>query len=267
MYRQNDEIRWNLSYNRYFIRPNFDELNPFRVYNSTYSYTNGNPLLRPAVFQSIKLGNTFRNLSSSLLVSFGKDIPNNIAVFDSVTKVQAYTISNFLTYTNSSLALSYELAGSKKWNVSALLINSLSIVEGNDLIKIGRVVNFNTLIILDVAYTLDKQSSFFVQANIIYNTPSVQNYQYRISRPDYTFELKKSFNDRRLNISLKFNDMFRIGLENLSYEVNEVRLKDVSYMDTQSVSFELSYNFGNRNININQKDSGLTGESRRYKRR
>ena len=266
MYRQGDDSRWNFTYNRYFFRANFNELNPFKVYNSAFSYSVGNPNLKPTIYHSMKLGYVYKNISTFLQFNYFKEVATYITVFDSISKIQSSTISNFLTGTSSSLGISYELMSSKRWSVSALLINILSMAKGNESVQIKQFTNYSALIILDVAYALDKKNTFFIQANFMYNTPSFQNYQRRITRPDYTVELKKILFNRRISMSFKVNDLFRIGLDDVSYEVNGIKSMESNYLDTQYASFEFSYSFGNRNITINQKDAGTTGEAKRYKR-
>jgi outer membrane receptor protein involved in Fe transport len=46
----------NLSWGTSTLRPNFYDLNPFRVYKSVWEYSEGNPLLRPSRISNIELG-------------------------------------------------------------------------------------------------------------------------------------------------------------------------------------------------------------------
>lgn len=266
MYRQRADLRWNFTYNRNFSRASFDELNPFKIYNSAYSFSTGNPKLKPIIFHSCRLTAHHKNTSVFLVINYTKDVSNYITSFDPISKVQTSTISNFLTSIYSQLGISYELMSSKRWSIDGTFFNNIVAIKGDKNVQITPVTNFCSTIWLKVAYTLDKRKTFFIRTSIFYTTPSIRNYERQVEKPFYSLSLKKTFFNKRLSMSFGVEDLFRIGNTNLSYTLNGIKSIESSYNDTQRAYFSFSYNFGNRDLEVNQKEAGSTGESQRYKK-
>lgn len=266
MYNQNENVTWNFTYNRNFFRPNYNELNPFKVYNSVFSYSEGNPALKPSSWHSFRLSNTFKRLSTSLLFTYGKDISSDVFLIDSVTLIQRKTVANYLVNYGSTLNLSYELIDAKRWTLSLLFLGSYYVAQSkNPDINFKKISNLNFMFMGNSSYSLDKKQTFFLQLSLYYMTPWVQNIESNTMRPSYNLEIKKTFMNKRLSMSLSTSDLFRIGQTRTKLNTNGVTTLTKSYNDSQCVYFELSYSFGNRNMNVNQQSSGSTGESGRYK--
>jgi hypothetical protein len=266
MYMQKEDLVWNFTYNRSFVRPNFNELNPFVVSNSAFSYFRGNPTLKPGSWHWLRLSNTFKRLSTSIGFGYGKEIPSEVILIDTVTLVQQKTVANYLISYGPSFSLSYELIDLKRWSLSLLFLGSYNLAKSGDPgISFNKISNLNGVFIGNTTYSLDKKQTFFLQFSFYYMTPAVQNIETITIRPSYSFEVKKTFMNRRLSMSLLASDLFRIGQTKTRLNTNGVTTITNSYNDSQAVYFDLSYSFGNRNMSINQKSSGSTGESGRYK--
>jgi outer membrane receptor protein involved in Fe transport len=65
-YKLTDSHQLGLSYGRRIERPEYGELNPFRVYLDRYTYEEGNPLLRPQFSHNVELSH---NLKDGLLIT------------------------------------------------------------------------------------------------------------------------------------------------------------------------------------------------------
>lgn len=68
-YGLNDDNQLSVSYGRRIERPEYGELNPFRVYLDRYTYEEGNPLLLPQLSHNVELSHTFKDglLTTTLL--------------------------------------------------------------------------------------------------------------------------------------------------------------------------------------------------------
>ncbi|HZE86439.1 MAG TPA: outer membrane beta-barrel family protein, partial [Puia sp.] len=64
-----DKAELQLSYSRRISRPSYNDLASFIIYNDPISVFTGNPLLRPAVTNNLKLGYTYRRYAFSILLS------------------------------------------------------------------------------------------------------------------------------------------------------------------------------------------------------
>jgi hypothetical protein len=66
-YKANDKNNFGLNYGRRLRRPNYESLNPFIRFMDRYTYSQGNPELRPQFSHNIELTHSFRNLLTTTL--------------------------------------------------------------------------------------------------------------------------------------------------------------------------------------------------------
>jgi outer membrane receptor protein involved in Fe transport len=128
-YRLDENRQITASYSQRVQRPNLQNLNPFRVYNSPLSYSQGNPNLEPQVTDAYELGYEFRQKSTYYLATlYYRD---NRKQF---TQIQQDTGGGVLLSTQANLGhsrnaglelvsngdllktLSYNISGNVYWN-------------------------------------------------------------------------------------------------------------------------------------------------------
>lgn len=74
-YKANAKNNFGLNYGRRVRRPNYESLNPFIRFIDRYTYSQGNPNLKPSVSDNIELSHTYRNyLTTTLNYSATNDI-------------------------------------------------------------------------------------------------------------------------------------------------------------------------------------------------
>jgi iron complex outermembrane receptor protein len=78
-YKANEKNNFVINYGRRVRRPNYQSLNPFIRFIDRYTYSKGNPNLRPQVSDNIEITHSWRNLvTTTLNYSFTKDIFDNV---------------------------------------------------------------------------------------------------------------------------------------------------------------------------------------------
>ena len=78
-YKPNEKNNFVVNYGRRVRRPNYQSLNPFIRFIDRYTYSKGNPNLRPQVSDNIEITHSWRNLiTTTLNYSFTKDIFDNV---------------------------------------------------------------------------------------------------------------------------------------------------------------------------------------------
>ncbi|WP_164849074.1 TonB-dependent receptor domain-containing protein [Flavobacterium columnare] len=76
----------SVNYNRRIDRPSYGDLNPFRFYNTSYNYSEGNPFLNSYLTDNIEIAYTYKNLYTSI---YWNHISNG---FNEVTYVEPNSI-------------------------------------------------------------------------------------------------------------------------------------------------------------------------------
>nr|WP_294860066.1 TonB-dependent receptor [uncultured Fluviicola sp.] len=266
MYKQSENSTWRFNYDRNFNRPGYNELNPFLVYQSTFSRSSGNPYLKPSISHSFDLAHSFKNLRTSLYYSYGKNGANEVVLIDSMTLIQSKTIANSEVIHYLGLSLSYQIFDLKGWSLNSHISASYSTTYSNNAsVQFNKLTNFSMTCYTNLAYTLDKRKTFFAEFTIFYLSPWVQHFESRKMRPDYFIEIKKTFMNKRLSLTLSLNNLFNLNRMRSRVKINEIATQTIDFYDSQSIYFGFAYNFGNRNMSVNEKRTGTTGESGRFK--
>lgn len=266
MYKQNEHSTWKFNYDRSFNRPGYSELNPFLVYQSAFSRSRGNPYLKPSIHHSFDLSNSFKQLRTSLYYSYGNSGANDVILIDSITLIQNKTIANSEVSHSLSLSISYQMYDFKRWSLNSYVSASYSTTQSNNAsINVKKLTNFVVFFYTSLTYAMDRKKTFFAELTIDFNSPWVQHFEFRTITPSYFIEIKKTLMNKRLSLSLSLNNVLNPNRMKSRVNINGITTKTTDYWDGQSVYFGLSYSFGNRNVSVNQKNSGSTGESGRFK--
>lgn len=269
LYNLNDNNSFSFSYARDFSRPDYEQLNPFRTYQNPLSYFVGNPRLKPQIDHSFTFSYTFKNnLNTSIGYSYGKDIaPAAPAVtfFDPVSLVKYGTYENFMIDQMVDLNVSYRIKKLKRFKSKLYLHFYYYISKANELLMNQKIENFSVYIATNNTFTVDKAETFFAEVNLYYNSPENYNIVRTISYPSISLKMRKLFFNKKMQINLSIKDPFRINKNITSYTSNETSVKENEYYDSQSIQIGFSYNFGNKNVSVNEKSAGSTGESSRIK--
>lgn len=266
MYKQTVNSTWKFNYDRDFYRPSYNELNPFLVYQSAFSRSTGNPYLKPSIHHSFDLSNTFKNLRTSLYYGYGNNGANNVILIDSMTLIQDKTIANSEVSHFISLSISYQIYDVKRWTLNTYLSANYSVTQSNNAsVNMQKITNYGVNFFSTLAYTMDRKKTFFAELSLSANSPWIQNLEFKSITPSYFIEIKKTMMNKRLSLSLSMNNLFMANRVKSRITLNGVTTKTTDLWDSQSVYFQLSYSFGNRNMNVKEQRSGSTGESGRLK--
>lgn len=266
MYKQSEHSTWRLNYDRDFYRPGYNDLNPFLVYQSAFSRSTGNPYLKPSIHHSFDFSNTFKHLKTSLSYGYGNNGANDVVLIDSATLIQTKTAANSEISNYLSFSISYQIYDVKRWTWNTYLSASYSVIQSNNAsVNMQKITNFGVSFSNTVAYTLDRKKTFFAELSLFLMTPWIQQLELRTMTPYYWVEIKKTFLNKRLSVTLSGSNLFIPNQEKSRITINGVTTRKTTLWDGQTVYLGLSYSFGNRNMSVNQKSAGSTGESGRFK--
>lgn len=266
MYKQNEHSTWKFNYDRNFNRPGYSDLNPFLVYQSAFSRSTGNPYLKPSINHSFDLSNSFKSLRTSLSYSYGNNGANDVILIDSTTLIQNKIIANSEVSHFIHLSFSYQIYDLKRWSLNSYISASYSMVQSNNAsVSMKKLTNFGAFFYTTLAYAMDRKKTFFAELSLSLMSPWVQHFESKKMTPSYSIEIKKTLMNKRLSLALSMNNLLIANRIKSNIILNGITTRTTDYLDSQSIYLRLSYSFGNRNVNVNQKSSGSTGESGRFK--
>jgi iron complex outermembrane receptor protein len=262
-YAKNENNSFNLNYGRRIRRPNFSLLNPFRVYISSNSYSEGNPFLKPSFSDNFEFSHSYKKIvRTSVFLNAITDGYGVIFTANPETLTQVVSRDNYFKGLNYGIGETYSATFADWWqseNSLYFLGSNISFTKDiNATPTNGLEVDFST----NNTFSLGKTSKLQIDFN--YTTP----YKSGLYATGYTSSLNIGFKQDLLNktmqIAFLVNDVF-----NTSYLKDDVSIvngvKQV-YSQNESNRFarlSVVYNFGNKKINVNQRDFGNQDEKNR----
>lgn len=115
----NEKNLLSFSYSRRIDRPDYRQLNPFRIFVDSYTYVVGDPALKPVLTNSFELGHTFdQQYSLTLAYVQSKEVITDVFIQDDVTKISYQTPANLQNFEQLSLAVSMPFKLHKWLNTS-----------------------------------------------------------------------------------------------------------------------------------------------------
>lgn len=252
-YTLKDEVYVGFNYAKRLDRPDYAQLNPFRFYVNANQYAIGNPFLRPSYTGNYELYFIYKDkFSSTFGLNHTTDAYGQIPVVDVATNKQVYTYFNYLSYDYFTLNLAYSYKNT--WIQSDVQCNvGYSKAYSNSTITYSKVNGFSTnLMVSNQIKTPKKGLSVTLVGS--YAFPSTTGIVKVESYYGLNSGLMYRTKNRKFVVGLTFNDIFRSMKPLMKMYSNGVLLDVVNYNDNQSVRFSLTYNFGNKKVQIEDKE-------------
>ncbi|MHC0440648.1 TonB-dependent receptor domain-containing protein [Flavobacterium sp. 3-210] len=262
-YQKNENNSFSLNYGKRIRRPSFSLLNPFRVYISSNSYSEGNPFLKPSFSDNFEFAHSYKKiLRTSVFANYITDGYGVIFTANPETLTQIVTRENYFKGLNYGIGETYSATFADWWESENSLYFSGSdikfIKDINATPVNGLQVDFST----NNTFSLGKSTKLQIDFN--YTAP----YKSGLYETGYTSSLNIGFKQDLLNkamqVSFLINDIF-----NTSYLKNDVSVvngvKQV-YSQNESNRFArltVVYNFGNKKINVKERAFGNQEEKKR----
>jgi iron complex outermembrane receptor protein len=262
-YKKNENNSFSLNYGKRIRRPSFSLLNPFRVYISSNSYSEGNPFLKPSFSDNFEFAHSYKKiLRTSVFLNAITDGYGVIFTANPETNTQIVTRENYFKGLNYGIGETYSANIAEWWQSE----NSVYFLGSK--IKFIKDINATPLNSLEVdfstnnTFSLGKESK--LQIDFTYTTP----YANGLYETGYTSSLNIGFKQdllkKTMQIAFLVNDIF-----NTSYVKDDVSIvngvKQV-YSQNESNRFarlSVIYNFGNKKITVKERNFGNQEEKNR----
>ena len=251
-----------LLYSRRIQRPNYQNLNPFEYKIDELSFRQGNPFLQPQYTDNIKLSHTYNyRLTTAISYSFIKDY------FAQVTEAlgddQNFIITrNVANQKIINLSISYPTKITNWWSVYYSINAYRSIFEATDEDFLS--VSQNTLSLYGQnTFSLPKE--FKMEISGWYSSPSIWGGTYQTqSLGSLNLALQKKFLNNKLTARLALNDILFTTPWKGDTQFGDLRIDGSGGSDSRQVQFNLTYNFGRKEIKASRKrKTGLEDEKKR----
>ncbi|CAA9202769.1 hypothetical protein FLA105534_04269 [Flavobacterium bizetiae] len=262
-YQKNENNSFSFNYGRRIRRPSFSLLNPFRIYISSNSYSEGNPFLKPSFSDNFEFAHTYKKiLKTSVFLNSISDGYGVIFTANPETLTQIVSRENYFKGINYGIGETYSAHFADWWqseNSLYFLSSDIKFIKDINATPVnGLQVDFST----NNTFSLGKATK--LQLDFNYTSP----YKSGLYDTGYTSSLnigfKQDFLNKAMQISVLVNDIFNTSyLKDDASIVNGVRQVYSQNESNRFVRLSLVYNFGNKKIDVNQRGFGNEEEKNR----
>ena len=254
---KNNKNSYSLAYARRINRPDMDNLNPFRWYENTNSYSSGNPLLQPSYINNYELAYTYNSkLNASFYYLHLKNGFGQVAFQEGLENHGTY----LNTYDNDFFGINVSYTDKIKpwWEVSTYVNASLTNskvynIEANP--QKGKTLDYS----IRNTFTLNKAKTVNFFLNFSHNLPynNVNSHFHSFTNLDSGFKI--SLMEKQLQMNASVSNIFASRWKgDIFYPDNSQHYNN--YWDGRSFQLSVNYTFGNkevrkeRNIKFDEKN-------------
>jgi len=263
-YAAHENHKFSINYGRRINRPSYEALNPFRWYMNVFSYSAGNPFLRPETIDNVEISHVYKNkLNSKLYASKTANWYERVTYVSPDNSLQAYIYQNYATFYNVGISESYSFSVGGKWESN----NEFSVYYNYSDIQldvlIGKTKGTSGSFSTNNSFTLNASKTIFAEFNYWYQFPAPIT-QYQLSnfhQLDIGFKFQVLKNKLRLGVN--GSDVFKTGAPTIVGYTNDIRQEYKNYADLRRVVFSINYRFGSDKVKPRQKDAGNRAETGR----
>lgn len=262
-YKKDENNNFLFNYGKRVNRPVFRDLNPFRYYLNSKSYSEGNPFLQPSYNDNFDFTYVYKgNLRTNLFFNITTDGYGVVFNSDPITNIQIISRQNYFKEYYYGIGESYTINITPWWQSqnSAYLLGSKSIF--NELVSATPKNSAQLYFTTNNTFSLSAFTK--IQLDYFY-TSSVKRGLYETGQlSGLDLGIKQSILKNKFQLSMLVNDVFNTAyLKEYTSIVNGI--KQVYGQNNSSRFFRLSvaYSFGNDKVNIKQRSLGNEEEKRR----
>nr|WP_285903384.1 outer membrane beta-barrel family protein [Arenibacter sp. H213] len=249
--------RFGLNFKRSIIRPEYNKINPFQVFQSNNSVIEGNVDLRPSYKNSVILGYTYnKDYTFELFYRYHK---NSITIFtfqDNESKLLRFTTDNLDRELAYGLDFIYRKEIVKSWDTYFLSSYFYAADRFNDRDTRSKIDNGMWTLLLQFQnnFTFLEDRSLTANLNFTYVSPIVVGNSKQEEYKEWEVAIKKNIWGKKANVSLTVSDLFnQFKLYNTRNYGDQYNIS-LYRPDSRTLTLGFRYNFGNMKINSNYKD-------------
>ncbi|WP_420574965.1 TonB-dependent receptor domain-containing protein [Kordia sp.] len=266
-YVPNDNHSFSLNYGRRINRPYFAQLNPTRFFVNQNTFSVGNPFLQPSFNNNFEFTHLYKGkLSTTIFYEIETDGVGTVVLADDTTFDQEIRPYNYFRLTRFGLSESYSFRPKPWWSSQNFLylVNYDSKITNNNFdAPVGS--NFSYYLSTNNSFTLDEDNTKSIQVDYWYSAPFTTNQTENEANQSLNLGYRMSMFKKKVQFGVNLLDVFNSSPRKSISTVNGVRSTHLGYglFRGRGIRFSLSYNFGNKKINVRQRRSGNNEEQRR----
>lgn len=255
-YNIDENHNLNFSYSKRINRPDYSQFNPFRFYSSKYTYSQGNPNLKPSFVNNLEVGYSYKyTWFTTAFCSFNHRGFGSIPTFINGSSVQIYSEENY--YNSIETGVTQLFIYNKSKHLESINQISCFYTETKTLIsQLSPITKgLGSYLYTANTYSFGKINKIAVYLNFLYQLPSVNGIYRMKGFGSLDFGFKMNFLNKKLQFSAGVFDALRTNVTKIIIDLNDVSTHSKAYFDARQIRFSFSYRFGNDKVKIEEKEN------------
>jgi len=239
-YEMNDNHSFHVSYSKRINRPSQYDLNPFRFYNDSFNYYQGNPNLVPEIADAAEIGYSWKNvIMASFYFNQTKDVFTEVYLYNPDDNTTVTTQVNIDKSYNYGVNITNTTKINKWWSVNTLF----NIFENRFM---GNAVNTDRIEPI-ITYNLNVQNSFAIseswkaEANGQYQSKSNLGIYVRKDFFDFSVGISKQILAKKGSIKFNITDVFKTKNYNINSLIGQTSIDRRYNLDSRVATLAFTY--------------------------
>ncbi|MFN8346164.1 MAG: TonB-dependent receptor [Spirosomataceae bacterium] len=254
----------SVSYSRRIDRPNYRQLNPFRIFVDPFTYVVGDPTLKPVLTNSFEVNHTFREkYVTALSYAQSREVITDIFAQDDATKISYQIPANLQDFDQVNLSLTIPVT-IKKW-LNSSLIGSVYWNKYSSPLQGGNLVNEYT------AWDARLNNSFLIgnkgwsaELNGFYQARNAWGLFIIKNLAQVSVGVQKVSKDRKSTLKLAMSDLFYTNHIAVVVNYQNMDFFTDRRWDSRVVTFSFTRRFGSNTVaQARRRNTGVEDEKRR----
>jgi len=239
-YEFNENNSVHASYSKRINRPSQFDLNPFRFYDDSFNYSQGNPNLVPEITHAAEIGYAWKStFMASVYFSKTKDVFTEVYVYNPATNTTVTSQINVDKSYNYGVNITNTNEIYKWWSLNTLF----NVFENKFM---GNTVNTD---IIDpiITFNLSAQNAFTIsetwkaEANAQYQSKSNLGIYERADFFDFSIGISKQVLANKGNIKLNFTDIFNTNNFDIKSVIGQTGINKQYELDNRIATIAFTY--------------------------
>lgn len=263
-YKPHDDHFFTFDYGRYYTKPNFTYLNPFRRYESPVYYVEGNPNLKPCLYDAVTFKYRYRYwLNFAVSYMHVADYVLQVPQLDADGATIGYTYGNFgkRDEVDFNLYVSQRLFD-ERLNLGVLADAKYTLCNSGDALDYRNSM-WQYTGLLNFSYVLFPKYNVELGGYAMYMSSFLEGFSVMEGYPTLDLHLSASFLDGNLIASLSVKDVFNSGMSNSESRLNGVISKSDNILDSRAIRLSVQYSFNRKKLKRFENHQGYNGDSNR----
>jgi outer membrane receptor protein involved in Fe transport len=251
-YTPNGKHSFNLNYGKRIQRPTYEYLNPFRYVSNPYSFSEGNPFLKPAFTDNLEIEYSFKDyLITNVYYSYTDDNFQQVTILDETTNIRQIIPQNFIINRLFGINQTIIYKPIDGWDINV----SANVYYSSTDSKIPQTLPFlngwNGQFSMSNDFVLNENKTLLASLNYNFKTRGVSNLYTNSFANQLNTSIKWLLLDKKMTVSLYLNDILSSNRTTYNTFSNNIEFSFRNYYDVRFFRLGLIYNWGNK-IKANQ---------------